>query len=191
MCTPRTMHCCPSFPRTGTPTRACSRQGAGSAVPCTAARLMMAYFQGQTPRLPLLPSPVTTEHQARDPARCFGCLPSSSSFSSALHPFPTTCCVSRDHSHAIGRPGQSLGTFAMLSAYNTSGVPCPGHRGHPSLHMPGTAPSSPQLGVWAPTWAGPFQGPCGPAWRDRQATCSAKGSDRWKKRDKFHPELPV
>lgn len=36
-------------------------------------------------------------------------------------------------------------------------------------------------GVWALTWAGPFQGHCGPAWRDRQVTCSAKGSDRWKK----------
>lgn len=148
-------------------------------------------LQAQLLLLLLLPSPATTHLQAQDPARCFGCLPSSRSFSSALHPLPTTCCVSWDHSHAMGRSGWSLGSFAMLLVSNTPGIPCPGHRGHPSLLLTGGAPSSP-AGGFGPLPGQGLSKAVRPLWPSLEGQTGNLQCKRFrqmeKKRGKFHPE---
>ena len=114
---------------------------------------------------------------------------SCSSFAAALHPLPTTCSVSRDHSHAIRRLD---GLQPLLQHYQCATLletPRPGHSGHPFLLVPGTVPSSAQLGVWQanPSLGRGFPrllGHCSP-------TRSTKGSVRRKARGKFHPEQPV
>lgn len=64
-------------------------------------------------------------------------------------PSPPHAMSHGNHSHAIGGSGGSLGNFAMLSVSNTSGIPCPGHRGHHSIFLPST-PVPVQLGVLGP-----------------------------------------
>lgn len=117
----------PSFPRTVAPTRACSSQGAGSAAPCTAARLMMAHFQGQAPSSAAAAAAKPCHNRTSSTGPCqvlwLPALLQELLFCSAS--LPTTCCVSQDHSHATGRSGGSLGTFATLLVSSTSGVPCP------------------------------------------------------------------
>lgn len=84
----------------------------------------------------------------------------------------------------MGRSGGSLGRFAMLSVPSTAGVPCSGHRGHPSLILPDRAPSSPPGGL-SPYMGRAFPrlyGHCDQAWRDSQVTCSAKDQTGGKKK---------
>ena len=117
-------------------------------------------------------------------------------FSAALHPLSTACSVSRDHSRTV-RTREGL--RPLLQHYQCATLlesPCPGRRGHPIVLVPGRALSSLQLGVWEgnPHLGRGFPrllGHCSPTWRDEQVTRSAKGSDRWQQRDKFHPKQPV
>lgn len=102
-------------------------------------------------------------------------------------------CLTGPQSHRK-KARRSSATFATLSVCNPAGVSM--HRGHSVLLVPGTALSSRQLGVWEgnPHLGRGFPrllGHCSPTWRDEQVTHSAKGSDRWQQRDKFHPEQPV
>lgn len=148
MCTPRRMHCCPSLPRPVTPTRACSCHRAASAVPCTAARLMMPYFQGQAPSSAAAAAAKLCHSRSSSTGPCQVLwLPTLSQelfFCSASLPHHMLCLTGSQSCHRKVRRvfGQFWNAVGVQHFWN----PCPGHRGHPSLLLPGRAPSSPAGG---------------------------------------------
>lgn len=161
---------------------------------------MVAYLQGQAPRLLLLSRPVTTESQAQDLPGCCGCMPPPGHLLQLQGLFCYSTSLPHHMFHLMGSQScheaarKFLGTFATLCATLVKS-PCSSHSGHPLLLEPGTAPSSSQLGVWegSPYLGKGFPrllGHCSPTWKDKQVTSSEKAQTDGKK-GMFHPEQPV
>lgn len=162
MCTPKRMHCCCSFPRTVTPTRACSGQGAASAVPCTAARLMMAYVQGQAPSSAAAAAaaakPCHNTSSSTGPCQVLWlpALLQELFFCSTSPPHYMLCLMGSQSCH--GKVRMVFGQFCNAVGVQHSWNPLPWAQGTPLSPPDRWSPFQSSWGVWAPTWAGPFQG---------------------------------